>query len=78
MRGRGEQVNGLQRFAAVLRRLFGPAPVGKAEIRAEVWRLGVRHFGRPLEGAREELKARDLPAHRVQLLRACVVQLEAR
>jgi hypothetical protein len=58
--------------------LFGPAPVPKAEIRAEVWRLGVRHFGRPLEGAREELKAADLPARRIQLLRACVLQLEAR
>lgn len=71
-------MNILQRFVAFLWRLFGHAPVGKAEIRAEVWRLGVRHFGRPLEGAREELKVRSLPARRVQLLRACVVQLEAR
>jgi hypothetical protein len=74
---KGEHVNSLQRCVAAFRGLFGPVPVGKAEIRAEVWRLGVRHFGRPLEGAREELKARNLPASRVQLLRACVVQLEA-
>jgi hypothetical protein len=71
-------VTGLQRIAAAVLALFGPAPVGKAEIRAEVWRLGVRHFGRPLEGAREELRAANLPPRRVQLLRACVLKLEAR
>ena len=30
--------------------LFRPA-VAEAEIRAEIWRLGVRHVGWPLEGA---------------------------
>jgi len=42
------------------------------EIRAEVWRLGVRHNGEPLAGAREELAGPGVPAGRVVLLRACI------
>jgi hypothetical protein len=45
-----------------------------AEIRAEVWKLGVRHHGQPLEGALRELNDGPPPA-RVALLRACVHQL---
>ena len=71
-------MNRAYRIAASILTLFGPAPVAKADIRAEVWRLGVRHFGRPLEGAREELKVANLPARRIQLLRACILQLETR
>ena len=58
--------------------LFGGAPIGKAEIRAEIWRLGSRHGGWPLEGALDELKTADLPADRARLLRACVLSLQAR
>ncbi|MEI9890562.1 MAG: hypothetical protein WDN45_08165 [Caulobacteraceae bacterium] len=47
-------------------------------VRAEIWRLGGRHMGLPLEGALDELKAPGLPADRAQLLRACVRQLQSR
>jgi len=47
-----------------------------AEVRSEIWRLGNRYQGRPLEGAREELKAPGLAPKRVQLLRACVRRLK--
>jgi len=50
----------------------------EAEIRAEIWSLGARHHGEPLEGALDELKASGLPAARVVLLRACVWKLQAR
>jgi hypothetical protein len=46
-----------------------------AEIRAEIWNLGVRHRGQPLEGAIEELKGSSLSTSRTALLRACVQQL---
>lgn len=49
-----------------------------AQVRAEIWTLGARHRGWPLEGAREELKAPDLTPARAQLLRACVRDLERR
>jgi hypothetical protein len=46
------------------------------EVRAEIWNLGTRHLGWPLEGALDELKAPDLPPARAQLLRACVRELK--
>ena len=48
----------------------------EAEVRSEIWRLGNRYRGEPLEGAREELKAPSLAPERAQLLRACVRRLE--
>ncbi len=56
--------------------LFPPA-ASKAEIRAEIWRLGSRHLGEPLKGAKEELKAPGLTRARAELLRAVVDQLRA-
>jgi len=50
--------------------------VSEAEVRAEIWRLGARSLGQPLEGAIEELKDPGLPAHRAVLLRACVRKLK--
>ena len=47
-----------------------------ADVRAEVWRLGVRHRGEPLVGAQAELKAGGLSAERAQLLQACVRKLK--
>jgi hypothetical protein len=47
----------------------------EANVRSEIWRLGNRHRGDALEGAREELKAPGLAPARAQLLRACVRQL---
>jgi hypothetical protein len=49
--------------------------VSEADVRSEVWKLGARHLGEPLEGALRELKAPDLSAERAQLLRACVRKL---
>lgn len=49
----------------------------KAEVRAEVWNLGVRHRGEPLAGARQELNEADLPPGRAALLRACVRSLRS-
>jgi len=63
-------------FAGLLRRIFRPS-VAKAEVRAEIWRLGERHRGWPLEGALAELKEPGLPMARAILLRACVQQLKA-
>jgi hypothetical protein len=48
-----------------------------AEIRAEVWKLGVRHHGQALAGALIELRDTSVPAARTALLRACVRQLRA-
>jgi hypothetical protein len=59
-------------FAAWLR---SPHP-SAAEIRSEIWKLGGRHLGRPLEGALAELKSLDLAPARARLLRACVLQLQ--
>jgi hypothetical protein len=50
----------------------------EAEIRAEIWSLGTRHLGWPLEGALDELKAANLTPARAQLLRACVRELKRR
>jgi len=46
--------------------------VSAAEVRAEVWKLGVRHRGEPLRGALRELDACAVFSHRAALLRACV------
>jgi hypothetical protein len=46
-----------------------------SEVRAEIWSLGTRHRGSPLEGALQELAAPDLPPERARLLRACVHKL---
>ena len=47
-----------------------------AEIRAEIWSLGARHCGQPLEGALGELKVAGLAPKRAMLLRACVRRLQ--
>lgn len=52
-----------------------PSP---AEIRAEVWNLGVRHHGEALEGALRELRTSPITVDRTMLLRACVAQLKRR
>ncbi|MFZ5720924.1 MAG: hypothetical protein ACOY5Y_15800 [Pseudomonadota bacterium] len=49
--------------------------IDNADIRAEIWNLGVRHYGAPLEGARQELAAPGLDPARAHLLRACIRQL---
>lgn len=49
--------------------------VSEAEVRAEIWSLGTRHLGWPLEGALDELKAPGLSTERTILLRACVKAL---
>ena len=49
--------------------------VSAAEIRAEIWSLGGRHLGAPLEGALQELKTPGLSRRRSELLRAVVQQL---
>ena len=53
-----------------------PGGASDAEVRSEVWSLGVRHAGEPLAGALAELKAGGLSAERAQLLQACVRQLK--
>jgi hypothetical protein len=53
------------------------ASVTEAQIRAEIWSLGVRHHGWPLEGAREELAEKAIADDRAALLRACVRKLES-
>ena len=53
-----------------------PSRVSEAEVRAEVWNLGVRHHGEPLAGALEELKTGQPSAERAQLLHACVRKLK--
>ena len=50
----------------------------EAEVRSEIWTLGVRHHGSPLDGALDELKAPNLSRGRAQLLRACVRELKRR
>lgn len=50
----------------------------EAEVRAEIWGLGSRHAGAPLEGALDELKAPKIAHARAQLLRACVRELRRR
>jgi hypothetical protein len=58
--------------------LFSWLPSGpsEADVRSEVWKLGVRHRGEPLDGAIAELKAGDLSAERSKLLQACVRQMK--
>ena len=56
---------------------FRNASVSEADVRREIWQLGTRHFGQPLEGAIEELKARDLPVRQAMILRACVQKLQS-
>lgn len=56
--------------------LGGGGPTA-AEVRAEIWKLGVRHLGRPLDGALAELGDPNLPMGRVALLRGCVAKLQA-
>jgi len=68
----------VDRLKALIASLAGGSSVGKAEVRAEIWRLGSRHRGSPLEGALDELKAANLSADRARLLRACVHSLKAR
>jgi hypothetical protein len=51
--------------------------ISESDVRTEVWRLGGRHRGLPLEGALEELKAPGLTPERAELLRACVRKLRA-
>jgi hypothetical protein len=48
----------------------------EADVRSEVWSLGVRHHGEPLQGALAELKAGGLSTERAQLLQACVRKLK--
>jgi len=55
---------------------FSKTSVSDAEVRSEIWRLGSRHLGEPMQGALSELKATDLPAGRAALLRACVRKLQ--
>jgi hypothetical protein len=50
----------------------------EGEVRLEIWSLGARHLGLPLQGALDELAAPDLPMARAQLLRACVRELKRR
>lgn len=47
------------------------------DVRAEIWRLGERHRGWPLEGALKELADPGVVAARARLLRACVRKLRA-
>jgi hypothetical protein len=53
------------------------ASVTEAAVRAEIWSLGTRHHGWPLEGAIDELTDRDISRDRAALLRACVRKLES-
>lgn len=59
----------------MLSMIFRP-PTAEAEIRAEIWRLGVRHNGWPLRGAQDELREPGLSMGRAVLLRACVDRLK--
>lgn len=59
-----------------LRSWWRSAMPSEAEVRAEIWSLGTRHLGWPLEGALDELKAPGLAPARAQLLRACVRELK--
>ncbi|MDB5474866.1 MAG: hypothetical protein JWP49_377 [Phenylobacterium sp.] len=57
---------------------FASLAPSAAEIRAEVWSLGVRHRGHALDGALQELAGRSVPPARAALLKACVQQLRRR
>ena len=56
---------------------LGGDRITSSQVRTEVWKLGARHQGEALVGARAELKAGGLSAERINLLRACVRQLSA-
>lgn len=43
-----------------------------AEVRAEMWAIGVRHRGRVADGAREEARALGLSFRRAVLLKAVI------
>ncbi len=58
----------------LLRWLASLAP-SEAEVRAEVWSLGVRHHGYALDGAVKELAEGSVSPARAALLKACVQQL---
>jgi len=49
--------------------------VSSAAVRAEIWSLGARHMGEPLDGALQELARADLSPERAHLLQACVRHL---
>lgn len=51
--------------------------VSDEAVRGEIWRLGARHHGWPLEGAEAELIAADVTPARAQLLRACIRKLRS-
>jgi hypothetical protein len=56
---------------------FRGGGVSEQDVRSEVWRLGSRHMGAPLEGALQELQNPDLSVQQAELLRACVRKLRA-
>jgi hypothetical protein len=56
---------------------FRGAVVSDAEVRSEIWKLGSRHLGRPLEGAMEELNSADVTPGRASLLRSCIRKLRS-
>lgn len=56
---------------------LGGVAVSDQEVRSEIWRLGGRHLGFPLEGALKELNDPQIPRGRAELLRACVRKLQA-
>jgi len=55
---------------------FNTASISDADVRREIWRLGARHFGYPLQGALKELKMPDLPVRQAMLLKVCVRRLQ--
>ena len=55
---------------------FRDALIGRAEVRAEIWRLGTRSQGSPLKGAIAELKTPNVPLRRAVLLRLCIKTLQ--
>jgi hypothetical protein len=65
------------RWTALLE-LVGIHHVTAQEVRAETLFLGNRHQGRIVEGARLELKAPEISAYRVALLRAVIRAVPAR
>lgn len=56
---------------------FNTVFVSDEAVRGEIWRLGARHHGWPLEGAQQELNATDVTPARAQLLRACIRKLRS-
>ena len=58
----------------LLSMVFRPG-LAEAEVRAEIWRLGVGHVGWPLESPLAELREPNLSRDRTVLLRACVDKL---